>query len=331
MLGVAVHSVLWRLRSAARSWLRSTIASGWTSPLPMRSPSRCGGSSTSGFRFSSRGGAITLPSSSVPFPRRSPGCGSARSAWARSTASFAIGWGERFRGRRCSGCTRCRAATRSIALELARALDAVAGPIDPSEPLPVPESLDHLIGERLRALPEETRAALLVVAVIGAPTLTLVETAGIAAESLCSRGGRARARARERGGPVRPSAPRVGRDRRGDRDRAAGGAPARSAAVDEPVAHARHVAAALEQVDEETAGMLEAAAGIARSRGAPSVAAELGEAAAGATPPELEDTGAGVSIRLREITSPPDRGSVRSCWLGRCSRKQRLGRHGPRR
>ena len=55
------------------------------------------------------------------------------------------------------------------ALELARALDAVAVAFDPSAPLPVPDTLERLIGARLRALPEETRAALLVVAVIGAP------------------------------------------------------------------------------------------------------------------------------------------------------------------
>ncbi len=175
------------------------------------------------------------------------------------------------------------------ALELARALDAVAGPIDPSEPLPVPESLDHLIGERLRALPEETRAALLVVAVMGAPAQTQVEAAGIAAESLTPAvdahvlelaSGEIRF-----GHPLLASgviAEATEAERRAAHRRAA-------AAVEEPVAHARHVAAAFEQADEETAGLLEAAAKIARLRGAPAVSAELGEAATGATPPELED------------------------------------------
>jgi DNA-binding CsgD family transcriptional regulator len=71
-----------------------------------------------------------------------------------------------------------------FALELARALAAAAAPLDPAQPLPVPESLEQLVGGRLRTLPEETRAALLVVAVTGAPSNSLIEAVGIAAETL---------------------------------------------------------------------------------------------------------------------------------------------------
>jgi DNA-binding CsgD family transcriptional regulator len=71
-----------------------------------------------------------------------------------------------------------------FALELARALAAAAAPLDPAQLLPVPESLEQLVGGRLRTLPEETRAALLVVAVTGAPSNSLIEAVGIAAETL---------------------------------------------------------------------------------------------------------------------------------------------------
>ena len=217
------------------------------------------------------------------------------------------------------------------ALELARALEAVAGPIDPSRPLPVPESLDHLIGERLRALPEETRAALLVVAVIGAPALTQVEAAGIAAESLSPA---VAAHVLElANGEVRFGHPLLASGVIAEATETERRAAHRLAvaAVEEPVARARHVAAALEQADEETAGMLEAAAGIARSRGAPSVAAELGEAAAGATPSELED-----DRRRRLDTAARDHlaagsGERAACWLDCCSSTQSRAGRGPRR
>ena len=50
------------------------------------------------------------------------------------------------------------------ALELARALPV---DLDPTEPLPIPESLDELVGARLTALPEGTRSALALVAALG--------------------------------------------------------------------------------------------------------------------------------------------------------------------
>ncbi|MCP9486816.1 MAG: AAA family ATPase [Gaiellaceae bacterium MAG52_C11] len=176
-----------------------------------------------------------------------------------------------------------------FALELARALAAAAAPLDPAQPLPVPESLEHLVGERLRALPEETRAALLVVAIIGAPAQELVEAAGIAGATLAPA---VAADALEHAnGEVRFVHPLLASgviaeatdaERRGAHRLVA-------TVVDEPVARARHVAAALEAPDGETATLLEDTAELARSRGAPSVAAELGEAAARATPPDAED------------------------------------------
>ncbi len=176
-----------------------------------------------------------------------------------------------------------------FALELARALDATAAPLDPAAPFPVPESLEHLVGARLRALPDETRAALLVVAVIGAPAMALLEAAGIATETLNPA---AAAQMLElANGEVRFVHPLLASGVIAE----ATDAERRSAhelvatLIEDPVARARHVAAALEEPDAETATVLEDAAELARSRGAPSVAAELAEAAARATPPHREE------------------------------------------
>jgi DNA-binding CsgD family transcriptional regulator len=175
-----------------------------------------------------------------------------------------------------------------FALELARALAGASLPLDPGQPLPVPQSLQRLVGEHLRALPEETRAALLVVAVMGAPALAVVEAVGIAAQTL------APAVAADvlelANGEVRFDHPLLASaviseatetDRRSAHRLVA-------AAVDEPISHARHVAAALEQPDAEVALLLEDAADLARTRGAPAVSAELGEAAARSTPLDQE-------------------------------------------
>jgi DNA-binding CsgD family transcriptional regulator len=175
------------------------------------------------------------------------------------------------------------------ALELARALDAAALPQDPAQPLPVPESLERLVGDRLRALPEETRAALLVVAVIGAPAAELVEAAGIATQTLAPA---VAAHILELGnGEIRFVHPLLASAVVAE----AGEVERRSAhrlvatVVDDPVSRARHVAAALQEPDPETAALLEAAAGLARARGAPAVAAELGEAAGRLTPADRVD------------------------------------------
>ena len=174
------------------------------------------------------------------------------------------------------------------ALEIARALDAAAVPVDPSEPLPVPDSLEHLVGQRLGALSEETRAALLVVAVVGAPRIQLLEAAGIAsptlepavaAHVLDLANGEVRFVH-----PLLASAVIAGAT--DDERRAANRLVA--TVSDEPVIRARHLAAALEEPDAETAQLLDDAAELARSRGAPAVAAELGEAAGRLTPPDRE-------------------------------------------
>jgi len=61
------------------------------------------------------------------------------------------------------------------ALELARALGA---DVDPTRPLPVPESPEALVDARLEGLPEPTREALVLVSVLGTPSAELLEAAG---------------------------------------------------------------------------------------------------------------------------------------------------------
>jgi DNA polymerase III delta prime subunit len=130
------------------------------------------------------------------------------------------------------------------ALELARAVEAEP-PADPTEPLPVPESLEGVARERLAGLRDATRAALAVVAAGGRASPELLHAAGVADEALepafdrgaarcrhvhaptarlgaLRRPGAAGARARSRGArrarrrPARPSAtPRSRHERAG--------------------------------------------------------------------------------------------------------------------
>ena len=68
-----------------------------------------------------------------------------------------------------------------FALELARALGA---DVDPLQPLPVPETLEELVGARLAGLPAATREALKLASALGAPSSSLLERAGIAPDAL---------------------------------------------------------------------------------------------------------------------------------------------------
>jgi len=69
------------------------------------------------------------------------------------------------------------------AIELARAL-AEEPPVDPTEPLPLPESLEGVARDRLAGLRPATRAALAVVAAGGRASPELLRTAGVADEAL---------------------------------------------------------------------------------------------------------------------------------------------------
>lgn len=172
------------------------------------------------------------------------------------------------------------------ALELARALDARAAVAESGAPLPMPESLESLVGDRIRALAEPTRAALLVLAALGRATRSEAEEAGIALADVAPA---IDAQVIEIAGeelrfthPLLASAVYVlatDRERRGVHRRLA------RVALD-PVSRARHLAIVVEEPDAEAAATLEAAAGVARARGAAAAAAELGEAAARASLPD---------------------------------------------
>jgi DNA-binding CsgD family transcriptional regulator len=169
------------------------------------------------------------------------------------------------------------------ALELARAL---GGDIDPTQPLPVPETLEALLRKRLDGLPEPTREALVLVSAAGSLSDALLQAAGVAREALEP--------ALESNviehdaGVVRFTHPLLtsvlyqgptAGERRGAHRHIA-------ELVDDPVARARHLALASDGADAEIAGVLEEATAAARMRGALTVAAELGELARRLTPPD---------------------------------------------
>jgi DNA-binding CsgD family transcriptional regulator len=172
-----------------------------------------------------------------------------------------------------------------FALELARALERRGGRAEPGEALP--ERLHELVAERLAALPDDALAVVQVAAALSNPTVGLVVAvaergassidAAVEAQVIESEADRIRfthpllaSGAYSALGPVA---------RRALHARLA-------EAVDEPEERARHLALAAEGVDAAVAAELEEAAHLARARGAPAVAAELGEQARRLTPPE---------------------------------------------
>jgi DNA-binding CsgD family transcriptional regulator len=171
------------------------------------------------------------------------------------------------------------------ALELARVLPQEA---DPTQPLPLPYTLEALLRARLDRLPGGTRDALALVACAGRPTVARLRRAGIgeddlepalAAHVLERRGEHLRfahpllATALDRG--LRPS------ERRRIHRLLAG-------VVEEQLSRARHLALAAESADAATAAQLEEAAAVAKARGVPIAAAELAEHALRLTPDHRE-------------------------------------------
>jgi ATP/maltotriose-dependent transcriptional regulator MalT len=164
-----------------------------------------------------------------------------------------------------------------FALELARALD--------EGHLTVPDSLHELVGARVAAVPAETRAALLAASALADPTLALIGavTGGdgaaalgpaVAAELVTVGSGRVRFTHPQLAAAAYAAAgPAERRD-----------AHAALAAHVRPEERARHLALAADGPDAEVAAALDAAAGDARTRGAPDEAAELLEQARRLTP-----------------------------------------------
>jgi len=167
------------------------------------------------------------------------------------------------------------------ALELARVLGA---DVNPTRPLVVPETLEGLVRARLDDLPSPTRDALLLASALGRPTAELLADLGVKdgvlepaldAQVIEDAAGTIRFTHPLLASVLYQSAPR------GERRRAHG----RLATIaSDPLDRARHLALSTESPDREVAADLEQAATLASTRGAPIVAAELGEHALRLTP-----------------------------------------------
>jgi len=176
------------------------------------------------------------------------------------------------------------------ALELARGLPSAGATGDPTEPFPVPETLERLVGARLAGLGSATHEALLLTAAHGRPTPALLVAAGICAEALEPAFA---AHVVELSDAVvrftHPLLASILYQRAPDEERRK--AHERLAAiVEDPVERARHLALSSDAADELVAGALEEAADLARGRAAIGEAAELAEHALRLTPLDaLED------------------------------------------
>jgi DNA-binding CsgD family transcriptional regulator len=172
------------------------------------------------------------------------------------------------------------------ALELARAL----GPdVDATQPLRVPESLEELLVARLSGLPQRTRTALLLAAAVGRPTDELLAAAGATRDEL--EPAHATHVVERTDETIRFTHPLLAsvlyQGASADERRRTHACVA--ALVEDPLDRARHLALATENPDPTVAATLEEASGIATSRGAPIMAAELGEHALRLTPPDAHD------------------------------------------
>jgi DNA-binding CsgD family transcriptional regulator len=174
------------------------------------------------------------------------------------------------------------------ALELARALGE---DIDPTQPLPVPETLEGLVRARLDGFSRATRAALLLVAAIGRPLDEMLVRAGITSEEL-DPALAARVIDRE-DGAVRFTHPLLAsviyQSTSAEERRRAHGRVA--AVVEDPLDRARHLALSTASPNTDIAGDLEKAAALASTRAAPIAAAELGEQALRLTPSDAQEDG----------------------------------------
>jgi DNA-binding CsgD family transcriptional regulator len=162
------------------------------------------------------------------------------------------------------------------ALELARVLEA---DVDPTRPLPVPESLDELLRGRLDGLPGETRRALSLVAASGHPSRRLLAAAGVTESALePAFDARVIEHAADTVSFTHPLLASVHyqalppAERRRTHEVLA-------KSLDDPVGRARHLALASDGPDRSVAGALDHAHAVAAARGAPVVAAELCELA----------------------------------------------------
>jgi DNA-binding CsgD family transcriptional regulator len=177
-----------------------------------------------------------------------------------------------------------------FALELARALERRGGRIEPGEKLPVPETLEELVLERLATLTPAAHRVCAVVAALSEPTPELVEL--VVGQSAAGLEDAFRARVLELDGerlrfthPLLASAiaaRTVGETKRALHERLA-------VLVSDTEERARHLALGASAPSAEIAAALDAAARQARARGAATAAAELVEQAVLLTPADDDD------------------------------------------
>jgi len=168
------------------------------------------------------------------------------------------------------------------ALEIARALPQE---LDPTEPLPVPDTLEELVRARIAAQPESSRQALLLLSAIGEGDAVTLRKAGAEKdlEPAVVDGVVERAAGRVRfTHPLLASGVYRGADDAARRSCHA----VLAEIVRDPLERARHLALATEGPDRNVAGSLDEAAVVASARGVPNVAAQLGELARRLTPDE---------------------------------------------
>jgi DNA-binding CsgD family transcriptional regulator len=167
-----------------------------------------------------------------------------------------------------------------FALEIARVVDDDA---DPVEPLPLPDSLEELVGTRLGALPAPTREALALAAALGPTPVALLQRAGVGQAAL--QPALAGHVVELRGGVLGFTHPLLASALYRDLGERRHQVHARLAELlDDPVERARHLAFALDAADPDAARVLDDAATLATDRGAPAAAAELAEQALRLTP-----------------------------------------------
>jgi DNA-binding CsgD family transcriptional regulator len=200
----------------------------------------------------------------------------------RKLVSSQLGWAPS--GRTLRRIQELSGGNPMFALELGRGVQLGVISLQPGEPLPM--SLEALIGARVDAMPEATRAAIAAVAATAEPTIeviravcgdSIVDIIGPAAEARIAWLDGDRARLAH---PLLGSAAYAGLDlpmRRQLHARLA-------TAVADPEERARHLALAATRPDEQIARELESAAVRAHSRGAPATAAELLRQSASLTP-----------------------------------------------
>jgi DNA-binding CsgD family transcriptional regulator len=154
------------------------------------------------------------------------------------------------------------------AIELARAFDRESGRA------PLPRSLQQVVGDRLSALSDAARRTALFVALEARPTVALLRAAGASdglAEAETAKVLAVSKRGVDFSHPL--LAQSIVESTSAPERRQAHAVLARC--IDEPEAHARHLALASVSADDDVASALDAAVASARARGATAAAAEL--------------------------------------------------------